>query len=228
VDSVFSSRFGDRVILRSSTVNLKSMRLKNFQQPLPNHVPFYWIPQLVIKILFLPGIMIQPVSAQNLDQNVLCKRSLLNAQCQFYQGSKQELSASQDPIQPQVIKFKLNDLSGVSEWIRVEVKDREVKLLHTVVTQSGLSKGVSRLMFLPIGVNHTWYDHVTSRILFRPQNCERSECMTVGIDSIVLPEGQTIYDGEFVLEYQESGWLRTITFKVPSQAPKPSSNSTQA
>jgi hypothetical protein len=198
------------------------MRFHQFQRYLVTHVPFYWIPKLLLRVLFLPGIMIQPVNAQNLDQNML----LVNAQGHFYQGSKKEIIAAQDPpIQPEVTRFKLNDLSGVSEWIRVEVTGNQVKLLHTVVTQSGLSKGITRLTMLPIAVNHTWYDHETFRTIFRPNTCQSSECLIAGVDSVLLPAGMTIYDGEFILEYKESGWIRTITFKVPPKSPKPPSTS---
>jgi hypothetical protein len=142
------------------------MRPYHFQCALTTYVPFYWIPQLMIKVLFLPGIMIQPVNAQNLDSNSTCNRSLLNAQCQFYQGFKKEMTVAQDPIQPEIIKFKLNELSGVSEWIRVEVTGNQVKLVHTVVSPSGIAKGLTRLTMVPI--SHTWYDHVTSRSFFLP------------------------------------------------------------
>jgi hypothetical protein len=43
-----------------------------------------------------------------------------------------------------------------------------------------------------------------------------------GTTSIVLPANITPYQGEFLLEYQESGWTRTVLFKLPSPTPAPS------
>jgi hypothetical protein len=130
---------------------------------------------------------------------------------------------AQETTKPQVIKFRLNDLSGVSEWIRAEVTGNHVKLhtvlLHTVVAQSGLSKGLITVVNLPIAIAHTWYDHPTSRIAFRPDDFALSACLVTGADAITLPAGTTIYQGRFTLEYTESGWVRTVTFKLSDQNP---------
>jgi hypothetical protein len=127
---------------------------------------------------------------------------------------------AQPLAQPQVIKFKLNDLSGVSEWIRAEVSGNQIQLVHTVVSQSGLSKALTR--FSPVPIAHTWHDHTTSRTVFRPQGCDRDDCLITGTKFIVLPANLTPYQGEFLLEYQESGWTRTVLFKLPSSNPPPS------
>jgi hypothetical protein len=130
-----------------------------------------------------------------------------------------ETGEIEQPTQsPQVIKIKLNDLSGVSEWIRVEITGNQVKPLHTVVAQSGLSRAISAVTSLRFPVGHTWYDHPTQRIFFKPDDCEQMHCLVTGTDVITLPSGTDPYQGEFTMEYLESGWLRTIQFKIP--APK--------
>jgi hypothetical protein len=150
-----------------------------------------------------------------------------------YQVSEQPPDVAQESTRsetkPDVIKFKLNDLSGVSEWIRAEITANQVNLRHTVVTESGISKGLTSLIGGgPLAIAHTWYDHPTSRIAFQPDGCERSDCLVSGTDSITLPIGTNLYQGRFTLEYSESGWLRTVVFKLPDQKPSPTQSSSRA
>lgn len=193
------------------------MKFFLFQRSLTQYLPFYCLPQGVLTIFFVPNMILQPVNAQDLNKSLPLKRSAQTSQYPVYQGLKQEYTIGQVTTQTQVIKFKLNDLSGVSEWIRVEVTGNQVKLLHTVVSKSGFSKAISGITMLPIALNHTWYDHITSRSFFRPKGCENSDCLISGTDVITLPDGTNIYEGEFVLEYKESGWVRTVTFKLAEQ-----------
>jgi hypothetical protein len=162
-----------------------------------NRFPSYWICQGVLIVWFSHGVLLKAVHAQQFSEAPL-----------------------EEPAPPQVIKFKLNDLSGVSEWIRAEVSGNQIQIVHTVVSQSGLSKALTR--FSPIPIAHTWHDHPTSRIVFRPQGCDRDDCLISGTKSIILPANITPYQGEFLLEYQESGWTRTVLFKLPSSNPTPS------
>jgi hypothetical protein len=204
-----------------------------FQNQLDRNLPFYWLTHGILTILFVQSLYLQPANAQGSDLDSLCQRSPLSARCKELSASQQSTSqeitsqettsqqttdAVQEKPQPQVIKFRLNDLSGVSEWIRAEVTGKQVKLLHTVVTQSGLSKLITSAAKLPIAIAHTWYDHPTSLITFQPDGCQQSACVIRGLDSITLPVGTDMYQGRFTLEYTESGWVRTITFKLPQQS----------
>jgi hypothetical protein len=159
-----------------------------------------------------------PTMAQSANAAPLCQGSQLNTDCKTAQIVQQtpntEPNSAQTSAATQTIKFKLNDLSGVSEWIRVDVSDRQVKLLHTVVSASGVAKAVSSATRLP-AFAHTWYDHPTTRIFFQPEGCTQTECLITGTDTVTLPDGISVYQGQFTLEYTESGWQRTITFKVP-------------
>ncbi len=71
----------------------------------------------------------------------------------------------------QDVRISLNDLNDVSEWVRLEHTGREVKLIHTVVAPNGVAKVISTLasVVAPVPVlEHSWYDHPTSRIVFVP------------------------------------------------------------
>lgn len=183
----------------------------------------------------------QPTQAQDIDLDYLCQRSLFN-RCKGYQSpeqsKKQSFRKSQDNV-PQVIKIKLNDLSGVSEWVRIEITGRSVKLLHTTVAPSTVAKAISTISGIPsaftdsnaaravsiIGalppLAHTWYDHPTSRILFQLDSCEGAKetatCVLTGTNTIQLPAGTDLSKGNFTLEYTERKLLRTVTFRVPPQ-----------
>jgi hypothetical protein len=225
------------------------MKLYRLPRCLDRSQPFYWLAQGGLTGLFVHRIFLEPASvlfglyvsglllpdhvqARNFD--FPCQRSTLNSPCRANQLSEQPpdvaLESQRTPTPSVVIKFRLNNLSGVAEWIRAEVASNpvtgnQVKLLHTVVAESGLSKGLTSIINTPIAIGHTWYDHPTSRIAFQPDGCERIDCIITGTDAITLPIGTDIYQGRFTLEYTESGWLRTITFKLPDQqkssAPRP-------
>jgi hypothetical protein len=195
-------------------------------------VNLVWLQPTTLLIgLFADYILLQPATARAADVDFRCGQSSLNPSCPAYQVSEQPTDVAQEPTRsetkPDVIKFKLNDLSGVSEWIRAEIMANQIKLRHTVVTESGLSKGLTSMIGGPIAIGHTWYDHPTSRIAFQPDGCERSDCLVSGTDSITLPIGTNLYQGRFTLEYSESGWLRTIVFKLPDQQPSPTQSSSQ-
>lgn len=185
------------------------------QRYLDQNRSLYWLAKGILAILFLHSIFLQPANAQEANLDLLCQRSPLNSRCQEHQTSQQDTETDHKPISPKVIKFKLNDLGGVSEWIRVEMTGNQVKLLHTVVAQSGLSRAITSVAKLPIAIDHTWYDHPTSRIVFQPDGCENSDCLITGTNSITLTTDTDIYQGQFTLQYTESGWLRTITFRIP-------------
>jgi hypothetical protein len=191
---------------------MKPYRFQSFRD---RNRPLPWFIQSALGILLVHSVFLQPANAQGVELDSSCQKPALNSRCQAHQLAQQPTEPVQKPTAPQVIKFKLNDLTGVSEWIRAEVTGNQVKLLHTVVAQSGLSKAISSAAMLPIAIGHTWYDHPTSQVVFQPDGCEQSDCLVKGINSVTLPAGTDFYQGRFTLEYTESGWLRTITFKLP-------------
>jgi hypothetical protein len=119
----------------------------------------------------------------------------------------------------QDIRISLNDLNDVSEWVRLERAGSQVKLTHTVVAPNGVAKVVSALAPVPT-LEHSWYDHPTSRIVFVPDTCSKSstaDCSVAGTDIVTLPKGVNVDQGKFTLEYTESKLVRTVTFRVPAQ-----------
>jgi hypothetical protein len=201
------------------------MKFYSFLRFQSHNLRFYWLAQGLLIILMIQSTWLQSADAHIIGSDLLCHNVSLDFRCKSYRLAQQPTDASEytDAHQPalsQVIKFKLNDLAGVAEWIRVEVTDgNQVKLLHTVVSESGVSRAVRRLIPvpLPVAIAHTWYDHPTSRITFQPDGCESNDCLITGTNLVTLPVGTDIYQGRFTLEYTESGWLRTVTFKIPQQ-----------
>jgi hypothetical protein len=198
------------------------MKLYSFFRSQSHSLRVFWLVQGILIVLFIQSTLFQTVSAQIVDPDLLCQNAS-DFRCKAHRMTQQSTDSEhmdvqaevQKPTPPQVIKFQLNGLNGVSEWIRAEVRGNQVKLLHTVVAESGVSRIIHS--FIPIALAHTWYDHPTSRIIFQPDGCESNDCRATGTVSVMLPSGTDIYQGQFTLEYTESGWLRTITFKVPNQ-----------
>jgi hypothetical protein len=123
-----------------------------------------------------------------------------------------------EEINKEEIKINLNELNNVSEWVRLERTDREVKLIHTVSAPSGVANVFAKIV--PVTLGHTWYDHLTSRIIFVPDTCAQpseSNCSITGTTDVTLPTGVNVDQGKFTLEYTESKLVRTVTFRVPPQ-----------
>jgi hypothetical protein len=130
--------------------------------------------------------------------------------------------ALSQPAEPEIIKIKVYELDRTAEWIRIEVIGNQVKPLHTRVVESGISKLLGGILPMPIA--HTWHDHPTSRVVFQPDRCgqggtssTQSSCLIVGTDTITLPTDLSLDQGQFTLEYTESDFLKSITFRVPSK-----------
>lgn len=184
---------------------------------------------------------VQRSLAQEIDPNYLCQKSPLN-RCWGHRAIEQPQNQfpeqSQD-IVSQVIKVKLNKVSNVSEWVRIERTGNQVKLLHTTIAPSFVAKAISVVAGIPSifsdsgtarafdiisglpPLAYTWYDHATSRILFQPDGCEGAKetapCVLTGTDTIELPAGTNLSEGNFTVEYTERKLLRTVTFRVPPQ-----------
>ncbi len=158
------------------------MKRHSFQSHQARRLLSSWLIPGVCMTVLIHSAVPQSVIAQPSALNSRCQTSLLNAHCQAPQVAQQTTESAPPPTKPQVIKLKLNDLSGVSEWIRAEVTGNQIKLLHTVVTQSGLSKFITSAapIRLPIAIGHTWYDHPTSRITFQPDGCEKTTACSAG------------------------------------------------
>jgi hypothetical protein len=130
--------------------------------------------------------------------------------------NKEEVN--KEEVNKEEIKINLSDLNDVSEWVHLERTGSQVKLIHTVSAPSGVANAFAKL--IPVTLGHAWYDHPTSRIVFVPDTCAQpteSNCSITGTTNVTLPTGVNVDQGKFTLEYTESKFLRTVTFRVPTQ-----------
>ncbi|MBA2749412.1 MAG: hypothetical protein H0U45_11905 [Tatlockia sp.] len=180
---------------------------------------------------------VQPLLAQEVNSNRLCQKLLLNSSCS--RDSSIDKKPQTQFTVPQVIKVKLNKVSNVTEWMRIERTGNQVKLLHTTIAPSIVSTAIRAISGIPsvfsdsgtaraVGIvgrlpplAYTWYDHPTSRIFFQPDSCqgekETSSCVLKGTSTIELPAETDLSQGKFTVEYTERKLLRTVTFRVPPQ-----------
>jgi hypothetical protein len=185
-----------------------------------------------LEIGWISAIALNALSAQATDLEDLCQKSPFDSQCQAQQVDQRDNA-------PQVIKLRLTKLSDVSEWVRLEVTGRKVKLLHTTVAPSGFAKALRTAFGIPSSfsdssaatilgiasalppIAHTWYDHSTVRVFFQPDGCEgareTTSCVVSGATTLELPEKTVLSKGQFTIEYIESNLQRSVTFRIPQQ-----------
>lgn len=170
----------------------------------------------------LNGTISQPAiantSIKTIDWNILCGKFPLNSRC--LEGK------------PEIIKISLDDYGAQNEWIRIDKKGNQVKLLYTRKTSGDVVgqalDGIvdAAVPFpLPFSVYPTqWADRQTIKIIFRPDNCQLNQeeninnCTISGKDVLNLPQKMNIRAGIFTLEYIEGELIRTITFRIPVNA----------
>jgi hypothetical protein len=124
-------------------------------------------------------------------------------------------------IKPTIITHELDTSGKKDEWVRLEVTGDVVKLLHTRVGESEASS-VTSLIGLPSF--YRWYDHKTTRVAFKPDDCAESAipatpptCLITGIDTLTLPSGRNIRQGLITIEYEDRKLTRSVTFRLPEK-----------
>jgi hypothetical protein len=133
-------------------------------------------------------------------------------------------------INPTIIKHELDTSGRNDEWVRLEVTGDVVKLLHTRVGESETSSAISSVAGLvpnlPISppTFYRWYDHKTTRVAFKPDDCTesgnqatRSTCLITGIETLTLPSGRNIRKGLITIEYEDRKLIRSVTFRLPEK-----------
>ncbi|MEH1920099.1 hypothetical protein [Nostoc sp.] len=131
-------------------------------------------------------------------------------------------------IEPRVIKLRLAD-SGVSvgsvlswgfagliqkrstDWVRLEISDRQVKVVHTTRTTNWLTQ-VSK-----------WWDHPVRKIAFKPDSCKVDNVQNQGGSDIEtqLRDIKKLYDSKLITEQQYQELQRKVINQInttPSQA----------
>lgn len=150
--------------------------------------------------------------------NILCDKFPLNSRCQ------------EGP--PEIIKIPLEDFGAKDEWIRIEKTGDRVKLLFTRQMDDSLigkaiDGAINAASPYPIPFSlfpKSWADRQTTRISFRPDNCEINstaeniKCVISGTDVLNLPQKMNIRNGIFTLEYIEGSLRRSIAFRIPDRA----------
>lgn len=170
--------------------------------------------------------LIRSAHAQEVDLETFCQNYPLNSRCQDYPAATSAESPDQTP---DVIAFRLPASGPNNEWIRLDVDGSVIRVRHT----TRVLNPVTQVFSLALGpVNpirfHNWRDHDTTQVTFVPDQCsqssnlsseqpENSSCVITGSDSITLPDGLSVYQGEFTVEYLEEGLVRTISFRVPTE-----------
>ncbi|MEH1766373.1 MAG: hypothetical protein V7L27_23800 [Nostoc sp.] len=131
-------------------------------------------------------------------------------------------------IEPRVIKLRLAD-SGVSvgsvlswgfagliqkrstDWVRLEISDRQVKVVHTTRTTNWLTQ-VSK-----------WWDHPVRKIAFKPDSCKLDNVQNQGGSDIEtqLRDIKKLYDSKLITEQQYQELQRKVINQInttPNQA----------
>jgi hypothetical protein len=192
---------------------------------------------LIITTIFINGTIAQKTNAQEnesptvqqeattieVDRQSLCEKFPQNSNCK------------KEP--PQVLKIQLDSVGEDREWIRIDKNRNTVKILYTEQVKNAFVSGLfnAALSFIPAPIPFSealtpreWSDRTTTRVAFKPDRCSPtapkssqpslSSCTITGTDSLILPEGTNIRAGLFTVEYTEGELLRSVTFRIPSDA----------
>ncbi|QLE42776.1 hypothetical protein FD723_21610 [Nostoc sp. C052] len=131
-------------------------------------------------------------------------------------------------IEPRVIKLRLAD-SGVSvgsvlswgfagliqkrstDWVRLEISDRQVKVVHTTRTTNWLTQ-VSK-----------WWDHPVRKIAFKPDSCKLDNVQNQGSSDIEtqLRNIKKLYDSKLITEQQYQELQRKVINQINTTPNQP-------
>lgn len=181
--------------------------------------------------VLINGMMRSHAHAQEVDLDTLCQSFPLNSRCQGYSSPAQAEDAAAADQTPEIIKLKLSR-SSPSEWVRIEVSGKAVKLLHTTRGVSGFSRVTNGILGIvspvPLPNFYRWDDHPPSRVVFKPDSCLENSapqisqpssptCPITGTDTVILTQGMDIRRGLFTIEYTDGNLLKSVTFRIPAQ-----------
>lgn len=180
------------------------------------------------------------IATQKVDRDTLCRKFPLNSRCEDYSATKSKTQTYQldrnsfcekFPLNSrcqksamEVIKLKIDRSGKNDEWVRIEKQNNEVKLLHTSKAKDVLSSGILNggLSLVPIPLpfveinNYNWKEHQTTEVSFKSDRCKTENCIVTGKDTLTLPEDADLYGGLFTIEYQEKGYKRSLSFRIPA------------
>ncbi|MBD2513875.1 hypothetical protein H6G93_02410 [Nostoc sp. FACHB-973] len=169
---------------------------------------------LLAAVLLVSYTGLKPSSATEKNQDFFAKEKI------SYSIAPEQIKIAQ-AIQPRVIKLRLAD-SGVSvgsvlswgfagliqkrstDWVRLEISDRQVRVVHTTRTTNWLTQ-VSK-----------WWDHPVRKIAFKPDSCKIDNVETQGGSNIEtqLRDIKKLYDSKLITEQQYQELQRKIINQI--------------
>ena len=134
-------------------------------------------------------------------------------------------------IEPRVIKLRLAD-SGVSvgsvlswgfasliqkrstDWVRLEISDNQVKVVHTTRTTNWLTQASK------------WWDHPVRKIAFKPDSCKIDNVSNQGGSDIEtqLRDIKKLYDSKLITEQQYQELQRKVINQINTTPNQPSTS----
>ncbi|MCL6753320.1 hypothetical protein KBT16_21055 [Nostoc sp. CCCryo 231-06] len=137
-------------------------------------------------------------------------------------------------IEPRVIKLRLAD-SGVSvgsvlswgfagliqkrstDWVRLEISDNQVKVVHTTRTTNWLTQASK------------WWDHPVRKIAFKPDSCQVDNVSNQGGSDIEtqLRDIKKLYDSKLITEQQYQELQRKVINQINSTPNQTTTNSSE-
>lgn len=112
-----------------------------------------------------------------------------------------------------------------TDWVRLEITGNQVRVIHTTRTTNWFTQFSK------------WWDHPIRKIAFKPDSCtvdnvqktsepNPNQTTTTNPDCVVISENGVIElkdiavltQGEFKIEYLESGEWKYVTFRVPEKS----------
>jgi hypothetical protein len=151
-------------------------------------------------------------------------------------------SATAQPNQPetnnqtcQIIRYRPEISGPDNEWIRIERCGSTIRAIPT--RRGNENRGVLGVVNVvtdlagPRAGFTRWYDHSVTRIAFQPDRCsansassDSSSCVITGTEELLLPANIDVYNGQFTIEYKDGELLRSITFRLPTEASESEEN----
>ncbi|MBD2409337.1 hypothetical protein FACHB389_26850 [Nostoc calcicola FACHB-389] len=169
---------------------------------------------LLAAVLLVSSTGLKPSSATEKNPDFLAQEKI------SYSIVPEQIKIAQ-AIQPRVLKLRLAD-SGVSvgsvlswgfagliqkrstDWVRLEITDRQVRVVHTTRTTNWLTQ-VSK-----------WWDHPVRKIAFKPDSCKIDNVETQGGSNIEtqLRDIKKLYDSKLITEQQYQELQRKIINQI--------------
>ncbi|MCW5317529.1 hypothetical protein GTQ43_28105 [Nostoc sp. KVJ3] len=180
---------------------------------------------LIVAVLLASYTAVKPATAIEKNSTFLAKNISFIAPAQIKIAQA---------VEPRVIKLRLAD-SGVSvgsvlswgfagliqkrstDWVRLEISDNQVKVVHTTRTTNWLTQ-VSK-----------WWDHPVRKIAFKPDSCKVDNVSNQGGSDIEtqLRDIKKLYDSKLITEQQYQELQHKIINQINTTPNQPSTSNSE-